>query len=105
MRIAVFRKNENPNIQRASRHVKKSVAHLLIAEGRAVPVRYKLYGGSAIQLTTHIVLPKDPLRCGQAVTYEKLAIEMYPQIFLGGLTRTEHKPAVLKKFHGARVAH
>lgn len=42
-------------------------------------------------------------RCGQGDIYTAVAIEENRKILLGGLTRTEHKPAPFNKFTGARV--
>lgn len=41
----------------------------------------------------------------QGGVYELAAIDKFPRIYLGGLTRTEHQPSKHHPFKGARVNH
>ena len=84
-------------IEGQPRHLKRQLAISLVAQGLAVwvdkwAVRY-------------LRPPSHPIRCGQGRAYEGVAIEPHPTIYLGGLTRTESKPAKIPAYKGARVGH
>ncbi len=101
MRIAVFSKDSNPLTDRPLRYVSKEHAKRMVHTGWAIP---------AIWPRRALLMVRDEeigsiLSSGQEQAYESLGAEKHPRIFCGGLTRTEHRPATLKPFHGARVAH
>lgn len=77
--------------------VKNRIAKQLIDTGAAVE-----FDNRSIKM---LPVPKSPLHCGQSQSYEALAIEKHPVVFLGGLNRTENRPAIIPAFKGARVGH
>jgi hypothetical protein len=81
-------------------YIKKRLAISLVDRGFAT------FGPNRNSILSVPIQPVGPhLRCGQQRPYEQLGIEKFPIVFLGGLTRTEHKPAKFDRHKGARVGH
>jgi len=83
---------------------KKEAIRLLI-DGFAEPIRHPEFRNPCLRLFRGMPRKKQALKSTQGEVYEAAAIEKYPIIFLGGLVRTETKPAKIKAFSGAKVGH
>lgn len=101
MRWRVFNPDSIPTIDRHEFCVSKRDALKLVASGMA-----NRADRNAILLTRKLPTRPRPFDMGkltQGEVYELLAADPNPQVFNGGLVRTETKPAIIPKFQGARV--
>lgn len=84
--------------------LKPKAATRLVANGRA-----KIIGVRAIRITPsdkETAVSTDAIReSRQRIAYEMAGSDCHPRFFQGGLTRTEHQPAQIDKFQGAKVGH
>jgi len=89
MSLRVFDRDSNPNIDRPAFRVSNALGNKYIAQGIAKLVDSGKH--KALQLLQKRS-QTETLSSQQGWIYEALAIEKYPQIFQGGMTRTETQP-------------
>lgn len=83
LRISVYFRESNPEIDPPARHIKRARAEVLVFMCQAVWL-----SEDSIQL-----VPRKTNRQGQqGMAYELAAIDKHPRVLLGGLTRNEHNP-------------
>jgi hypothetical protein len=92
MKIGVFTRFQSTTIEVPIIHISRPRAKRLVDGGRAVWVNHAhairlLYGRTVEQYCI-----RRPAESQQGQVLESLAIEKYPQIVQGGLTRTETRP-------------
>ena len=62
-------------------------------------------GGQNNSATVNNFTPPERHLGPAGPVYKAIGIEKYPHVLLGGLVRTETRPAPIPKFQGARVGH
>jgi hypothetical protein len=101
--VGVFDVHQDPSTDKPMYRIKFKRASEMVRKGSAV-----IHDERSVRLITRDVVSSSSRVYGshkQGVAYESLASDPNPRMLVGGLNRTETKPAAFQVAKGARVGH